>query len=809
MTNALLTAALSYAARGWRVFPLHNIERGACSCGSASCHSPGKHPRTKHGCKDASLDAAQLQAWWHRWPNANPGLATGPHSGLWVLDCDQPSQLQALQQKLRIKLPTTLTAITARGLHLYWKWAVGVRTRSAVFPGLDVRGEGGYVVAPPSLHLSGDYYQWQDPSCPITEAPAALLALASAHRPVDTPQRVSGHLTPYQKAAIESATQAVQSAASGARNDTLNREAYSLAGLGIPEALLFDTLSAAAQTAGLSTREIALTLKSAISSGASKPRALATQTTPKLSTEQRKMIVLPNNQEEDLNDQVIKSLGSINELYQRGQQLVSVYRDVVPAGKLVLRPPGAPGIHDLSVPRLRELISRVTDWRRYVASKQAETQLKVIEVPTRNTEAIAARRGWSGIRPLEGITELPVLRPDGSLCDTPGYDPSTGLLYLPNAQFLPIPKHPTQEDAHRAAQEILSLVCDFPFLSEAHRAAWLAALLTPFARYAFLDPVPIFTIDANIRSAGKTKLADLISIIFCGRSMPRYGYRDDDAELAKAITVAVSSADPFLLFDNVDKPLGGEALDRALTGTVWQERVLGKNKGAEAMVQAPMRVTFYATGNNLAFKGDTYSRAISIRLESPLERPEDRDNFTISNIEAETLARRPRLVAACLTILRAYQAAGCPGVLDGPTRFRGWDLWVRAPIVFAGLPDPKAAKEQDNASVDQDATSLSLLLSAWEELAGQEAITVAEALHRYETAMLRYRENPADNPMPYPMFREMLSSLFGVRPGEMPKSAMPLGYKLRAFRQRRCQGRYLDNMSKAGDKSVAHWALLR
>jgi putative DNA primase/helicase len=125
-----------------------------------SCHSPAKHPRAKHGCKDASIDAAQLQAWWHRWPNANLGLASSPHSGLWVLDCEQPNQLQALQQKLRIKLLPTLTARTARGLPLYRKWAVGIRTRSTIFPGLEVRREGGYVVAPPSLHISGDYSSW-------------------------------------------------------------------------------------------------------------------------------------------------------------------------------------------------------------------------------------------------------------------------------------------------------------------------------------------------------------------------------------------------------------------------------------------------------------------------------------------------------------------------------------------------------------------------------------------------------------------------------------------------------------------------
>jgi Bifunctional DNA primase/polymerase, N-terminal len=74
LTMVLVDAALAYAARGWPVFPLHTPTPAGCSCGHLDCGSIGKHPRTKHGVKDATTDEAQIRAWWKRWPHANMAL---------------------------------------------------------------------------------------------------------------------------------------------------------------------------------------------------------------------------------------------------------------------------------------------------------------------------------------------------------------------------------------------------------------------------------------------------------------------------------------------------------------------------------------------------------------------------------------------------------------------------------------------------------------------------------------------------------------------------------------------------------------
>ena len=89
-TNLHKETALAYAARGWHVFPLYtvrkgNIERFFCTCGKALCDSPGKHPRTPHGLKDATTDPAEIGRYWVMWPEANVGIATGKGSGLSIL----------------------------------------------------------------------------------------------------------------------------------------------------------------------------------------------------------------------------------------------------------------------------------------------------------------------------------------------------------------------------------------------------------------------------------------------------------------------------------------------------------------------------------------------------------------------------------------------------------------------------------------------------------------------------------------------------------------------------------------------------
>jgi putative DNA primase/helicase len=182
-----LDAALAYAARGWHVFPCHSPTEQGCSCRRANCPDIGKHPRTKHGKDDATADEATIRRWWRMWPHANVAIATGAVSGLVVLDVDSykdgDNSLRELEQSYS-PLPETVQQLTGGGgvHYLFAHPGSPVKNRvETLGAGLDIRGDGGYIIAAPSLHKSGTCYTWEvlhEPDeTPLAPMPPWLLAL--------------------------------------------------------------------------------------------------------------------------------------------------------------------------------------------------------------------------------------------------------------------------------------------------------------------------------------------------------------------------------------------------------------------------------------------------------------------------------------------------------------------------------------------------------------------------------------------------------------------------------------------------------
>jgi len=201
----MLAAALRYAAMGWFVFPVHSHRAGHCTCDDTGCDHVAKHPLTQHGFLDASRDEAAIRAWWARWPWANVGVATGECSGLLVLDVDDvasaPPEVSSLLGSSKVP-----RVRTGRGHHTYLAHVHGARSGQAILPGCDVRADGGYVLAPPSLHASGRDYTWEvEPewdgvsgTCPdLPPAPecleAALQAVLNADIGGPRPNGFAGH----------------------------------------------------------------------------------------------------------------------------------------------------------------------------------------------------------------------------------------------------------------------------------------------------------------------------------------------------------------------------------------------------------------------------------------------------------------------------------------------------------------------------------------------------------------------------------------------------------------------------------------
>ena len=192
-------AALEYAKRGFRVFAVQSIRDGACTCQEwrdkngkgGPCPSPGKHPRFRNWQERATCGRDAIEEMWYTHKGSNVGIATGAASGIFVLDVDPKNGSDDSLDSLIAKhgrLPDSLQAITGSGgRHFYFKHPGGtVRNEVSILPGLDIRGDGGFVVAPPSVHISGRRYDWDGLDgfdAPILPAPPWLLDMIMEKHP--------------------------------------------------------------------------------------------------------------------------------------------------------------------------------------------------------------------------------------------------------------------------------------------------------------------------------------------------------------------------------------------------------------------------------------------------------------------------------------------------------------------------------------------------------------------------------------------------------------------------------------------------
>ncbi|AUX77995.1 bifunctional DNA primase/polymerase [Sinorhizobium fredii] len=276
MAVDLVSAALQYAALGWPVFPVN---------------PRNKRPLVEHGLKAATTDADTITAWWRKFPKAMIGLVTGAPSGLVVLDIDQDeakgldggASLAALLNGAGVT--ETLTARTPRGgQHLYFAHPhdrVIRNSASKLGPGLDVRGDGGYVIAPPSINAADAAYQWEPSWRPIQPCPAWLLPKPEARRPKPNGHDTSAHLDDarrraYGETALRGECDKVACALEPRRNDTLFKSGcrlFELVASGIlSESEVRDALWSASRACGLDDDEIGGTINSAYEHGSQQPR---------------------------------------------------------------------------------------------------------------------------------------------------------------------------------------------------------------------------------------------------------------------------------------------------------------------------------------------------------------------------------------------------------------------------------------------------------------------------------------------------------------------------------------------------------
>ncbi|MEZ6072256.1 MAG: hypothetical protein R3C10_18855 [Pirellulales bacterium] len=334
--------------------------------------------------------------------------------------------------------------------------------------------------------------------------------------------------------------------------------------------------------------------------------------------------------------------------------------------------------------------------------------------PLSLAENILAQTSWE-LPPLVGIARAPILRADGSICTTPGYDPASRLMYCPDPELklTPIPEFPNGNEVQACVDLLLEVISDFPFADEPSRANVLAILFTLLMRPVITGHVPLAIVDAPMQGTGKTLLVTALGTIAVGAvSSESIPSRENDDEWRKKITSILLAASPFVLLDNIpdNTTIDSPSLAAALTTQAWSDRLLGRNNA----IRLPARAVWAATGNNLRVAGDMPRRSYSIRLDANAERPWERTGFKIRGLERHVRSRRGDLLSAALTIVRGWYINGQPkaGV---PTlgSFDEWAETVGSVIAFAGVDGFLGNLEQTQVVQDEDTQQWSAFFEAW------------------------------------------------------------------------------------------------
>jgi hypothetical protein len=318
--------------------------------------------------------------------------------------------------------------------------------------------------------------------------------------------------------------------------------------------------------------------------------------------------------------------------------------------------------------------------------------------------AIAAQDEFP-FKTLLATIETPTLRADGSVLQQPGYDEATGLYFDSALTFPSINSNPSRDDADAALREVGEVLKDFPFV-DGSRAVAFAAILTALVRRV-LPAAPMFLFDAPVPASGKSLLASVVGLIATGREPATQPYTGDSEEDRKRIVSTLIAGDAVVSFDNISEPLQDDTLCKVLTQPELDDRLLG----TMANVKLPTCTTFLGTGVNLVVTGrDMVRRVQKCRIDPNMEHPEKRKfDYVLLDYVME---QRAKLVAAALTIMRAYIAAGRPPQSMEPYGgFEQWSTIVRAPLVWLGCGDPCAsrAKVED---IDPETEKLANLLAA-------------------------------------------------------------------------------------------------
>lgn len=351
---------------------------------------------------------------------------------------------------------------------------------------------------------------------------------------------------------------------------------------------------------------------------------------------------------------------------------------VAKQGENTSRPDGSVIVTTITEAALTEVLSERALFMKFNARV---SDFVPCDCPPEVARMILARKGHNWTMPrLRAVISAPTLRHDGTVISEPGYDAGTGLLLVGGRLWRQVPENPSKREASEALAVLSEPIAALPFVADSDRAAALALLITSVMRPS-LKTAPMFAVSAPSAGTGKSLVVDVAAVMATGRRAAVVTPTPDEAELEKRIGACALAGDQILSIDNVTHILRSDQLCQMLTQDEVQVRVLGSSKN----VRIPATSLICATGNNLTLFGDLNRRTIQIRLDAKCERPEER-SFKFDAIDL-ALRKRPELVAAALTVVRAYLSAGAPNAATAMGNFEDWSDLVRSSLIWLGLAD--------------------------------------------------------------------------------------------------------------------------
>lgn len=325
---------------------------------------------------------------------------------------------------------------------------------------------------------------------------------------------------------------------------------------------------------------------------------------------------------------------------------------------------------------------------------------------------------------LDGIVGAPVVRPDGTICVTPGYDEQSRTIYAPPPSFvLPaVPPSPTAEQIALAKNVLLEVTVDFQFETRADETNFFAFLLTPLIRQ-LVDVVPLAAVDSPTSGAGKSLLTDVVSVVATGEVCAVIPPPTTTEEWGKLLPALLDSGRTFICFDNLHDVLRSAALEATLTKPFLQFRQLGQTK--ERIVRNC--AVWCATGNNLTVSRDAVRRCYRIRIDPRCAQPHLRKNFTHPNLVEYVKAERGNLMAALLTLVCGWFAAGKPGFkATALGTFTAWKDVAGGILRHAGFADFLANQRSLYSEMDTESEEWERFLLRLEEIFQDKEFSVGQ-----------------------------------------------------------------------------------